>query len=124
VSFGQYPPPSSPMYRDSAQPVDEGEVLAEAKRVQIRSDHAVLVSVAQLLEEMLAELKALTARAAAGESRSSATIKTSARGVDLEVKSYADGLLPDAIGDALAGYARGQRELVELQARQWQATVR
>jgi len=78
----------------------------------------------QVLEEMLLELKSLTARAAAGESRSSATIKTSARGVDLEVKSYADGLLPDAIGDAVAGYARGQRELAALQVNQWQETVR
>ncbi len=76
----------------------------------------------QVLEDMLLELRALTARASAGESRSSATIKTSARGLDLEVKSYADGLLPDAVGDALAQYARGMRELGELQARQWQAS--
>jgi len=77
----------------------------------------------QVLEDMLVELRSLSARASAGESRSSATIKTSARGVDLEVKSYADGLLPDAIGDAVAGYARGQRELAALQARQWQDAV-
>jgi hypothetical protein len=57
------------------------------------------------------------------ESRSSCTVKTSTRGQDLEVKSYADGLLAKAVNEALGEYARGMRELQALQASQWQQTV-
>jgi len=102
----------------NAETIPESAV-APQKRVPIAAERPAN----QVLEDMLVELRALTARASAGESRSSATITTSARGVDLSVKSYADGLLPDAIGDAVAGYARGQRELAALQARQWQDAV-
>jgi hypothetical protein len=42
--------------------------------------------------------------------------------VDLSVKSYGDGLLQDAITDAIEGYARGMRELADLQSRQWADT--
>ncbi len=80
-------------------------------------------NVTTVLERMLEELKGINARASAGESRSSASVKTSTRGVDLDVKSYADGLLDDAITDAVHGYARGIRELAELQSRQWVETV-
>lgn len=97
-------------------PLSNDAIVAGGNRVPIRAERPAH----QVLEDILLEVRALTARAAAGESRSSATIKTSARGVDLEVKSYFDGLLPDAVGDALAAYARGQRELAELQANQWQ----
>lgn len=104
----------------NAETIPESAV-APQKRVPI--DVESYSTTHQVLVDMLVELRALTARASAGESRSSATITTSARGVDLSVKSYADGLLPDAIGDAVAGYARGQRELAALQARQWQDAV-
>jgi hypothetical protein len=89
-----------------------------------RNTHEILASLCQLAEEQLAELRHANARAAGpGESRSSACVKTSTRGVDLEVKSYADGLLPDAIDDAIEGYRRGQLKLAELQANQWRDTV-
>lgn len=106
-------PTPSPMFADSAAPIAEGI----GRRVAVeRSEH-------QVLEDVLAELRLANARAGAGEHHSSATIKTSARGVDLEVHSYADGLLSDAVGDALAQYARGMRELAALQARNWQLTA-
>jgi hypothetical protein len=116
------PEPHSPMFQGPAQPVAEGEALAEGKRVQIRSDHAVLVSLAQLAEESLAvQRHTLAALGASSESRSSATVKTSARTVDLECKSYDDGHLVPALDEAIAEYARGMRELAALQARNWQA---
>lgn len=83
----------------------------------------VLIRIQMTLEDILRVQQHLEARASAGESRSSASIKASTRGHDIEVKSYADGLLDDAITDAIHGYARGQRELAALQARQWVETV-
>lgn len=89
-----------------------------------RTDHQVLVSIAQLLEEQLAEIKHLRAAVgAAAESRSSASVKTSARGYDCDIKSYADGLLDTAIDEAVAGYARAQIELAALQANGWRETA-
>jgi len=94
-----------------------------AARPEERNAHAILAALAQLAEEQLAELKHLVARVSAGESRSSASVKDSTRGYDLEVKSYADGLLDDAVDDAIEGYRRGKLKLAELQANQWRDTV-
>lgn len=78
-SSGDSPPPS-PMFADSATPMDEGEVLAESKRVQIRSDHAVLVSLAQLAEEILAELHHIRVTlGSSSEDRTSVKIETGSK---------------------------------------------
>lgn len=127
---------NSPMFVGSAQAVPEPETTADTitrleasekylmdQNIQQRVPIDSQASVGLLLEAILDELKQLTAWASAGESRSSATVKTSTRGVDLDVKSYADGLLNDAITDAIHGYARGMRELAELQSRQWVETA-
>lgn len=80
---------------------------------------------AELLTRELDELRHIRAAldVPLTESRSSCTVKTSTRGQDLEVKSYADGLLAKAVNEALGEYARGMRELQALQASQWQQTV-
>jgi hypothetical protein len=89
-----------------------------------RTDHQVLVSIAQLQTEQLAALQHIRKSLdQPTESRSSCTVKTSTRGHDLEVKSYADGLLAPAVNEALREYARGMRELIALQANQWEQTA-
>jgi hypothetical protein len=109
---------SSPFYSGTGQPIPE------PKLIPIRTDHDVLVSLCQLAEEQLAVSRHLLAAASTPkESRSSATVKTSARGYDLEVKSYADGVLPTAVDEAVAEYARAQCKLAALQLANWAATV-
>lgn len=86
--------------------------------------HEVLVNIAQLQTEQLAALQHIRhSLDQPTESRSSCTVKTSTRGQDLECKSYADGLLPRAVNEAISEFARGQRLLAELQANQWQETA-
>lgn len=65
-----------------------------------RTDHQVLVSIAALLEELVAEIRHLRSdiNARAG-SASSVEVKTSTRGVDICAKSYADSPI-DVAGDA------------------------
>lgn len=58
-----------------------------------------------------------------GEARSSASVKDSTRGYDLDVKSYDDGHLAGALDEAIREYARGKRLLRELHANDWQDTV-
>ena len=89
-----------------------------------RTERDAAVSAANTLIELLGEVQHIRHNLGnASDSRSSATVKSSTRGVDLETKSYADGLLPSALDEALREYARGMRELQRLQANQWQETL-
>lgn len=89
----------SPMFIGSAEPI------GEAKRVAVRSDHDVLVSLAQLMEESLAvQRKILAALGASSDSRSSVEVKTSARGVDVGSKCYADSSMDGLSERATAEY--------------------
>lgn len=107
-------------------------VELQSRRIPIESPeagtyaptHEVLVNIAQLQTEQLATMQHIRKSLDQPmESRSSCTVKTSTRGHDLEVKSYADGLLANAVDDALRQYARGMRELLTLQANGWEQTV-
>lgn len=114
------PLPASPTYTGSAQPVAEPSKRVPVERFNVTD---VLERIERTLKAMLTVQQHLEARASAGESRSSASVKASTRGHDLEVKSYGDGLLDDAITDAIRGYARGMRELAALQKSQWVETL-
>jgi hypothetical protein len=84
----------------------------------------ILISIAQLLTEQLAALQHIrNSLDQPTESRSSCSVKTSTRGTDLDLKSYADGLLPRAVNEAISEYARGRRMLDELQTNQWIQTL-
>ena len=72
ATWGNSPP--SPLFTDSAQPIPEGQ------RIPIRTDHDVLVSIAELLEENLAIAKHALARLSeASEDRTSVKIETGAK---------------------------------------------
>jgi hypothetical protein len=100
-------------------PVDESVISDMAKAPD--PQEALIDRLGLTLEDLLAEVRHI--RAQAGERISSATVKTSTRGTDLECKSYADGQLGEALDEALAQYARGMRQLEALQMNGWKATV-
>ena len=76
------------------------------------------------LRLLVAELRRLNDKIAIeGEVRSSATVKSSTRGTDLECKSYDEGHLAPAVDEAITQYARGMLELQRLQQNNWQAEV-
>src|SRR6266536_3202571 len=83
-----------------------------------------MVSVPDSLRLLVVELRRLNDKIATeGEVRSSATVKSSTRGTDLECKSYDDGHLAAAMDDAISQYGRGMVELQRLQANGWQTEV-
>lgn len=104
-----------------------GHPTADTRRVPIqRADHDVLSDIANMLGRQIALLEHISGKLAtnsSSDSRSSATVKTSARGYDLEVHDYDDGHLSGALDGAIAQYARGLRELAALQANQWAEAV-
>lgn len=90
-----------------------------------RSSIDMLISMQMTNELILAALEHIrTAVRESSDSRSSASVKDSARGYDLEVKSYADGLLPTALDDAMREYARGKHELKALAENGWAESVK
>lgn len=93
-------------------------------RPVMRTDHEVLVDIADLLTRSLAQLEHIRhLLEQPTEARSSAEVKTSPRGHDLAVKSYADGFLQKATEDAVSEYAIGMRILADLAKNQWEQTV-
>jgi hypothetical protein len=113
-------------YREHLRDFSEGARAAwnHPQPGEERTDHQVLVSIAQLLTEQLATMQHIRQSLdQPTESRSSCTVKTSTRGHDLEVKSYNDGLLAGAVNDALENYCRGMRELTEVQKNGWERTA-
>jgi hypothetical protein len=82
-----------------------GAKLVPVQRHDERSDHAVLVSIAQLLEESLRVQRHVLAKVAQStDSRSSVEVKTSTRGVDIAAKSYADSDVSAQVTPAVLAY--------------------
>jgi hypothetical protein len=70
-----------------------------------RSEHDLLVSLAQLLEESLAVQRHILAKLGQStDSRSSVEVKTSTRGVDIAAKSYADSDVSAQVTPAVLAY--------------------
>lgn len=89
-----------------------------------RTDHQVLVSLCQLAEEQLAELKHLRAAVgASATSRSSVQLEQGAKEVRLSVKVYENSDVTEAGINAVAEFATLFREVERQQANQWRETV-
>jgi hypothetical protein len=92
--------------------------------VHERTSRDVLVSIAQMQVEILAELRHL--RAALGSSsRSSVELAETAKGaVQVTVKTYVDcAPIDDACTEAVAAFATLKQEVERGQMEQWHSTV-
>lgn len=89
-----------------------------------RSEGELLVSIAQLLEEQLAELRHIRAALAADDRKDSFAIdsNSSAGKIKVSAKRYA-ATVDEARADAELEFARGMALLEQAQTDGWQATV-
>jgi hypothetical protein len=92
---------------DNLSHTDGCPVCRNAGLGTVRSELQVLISVAQLLEETLAEVKHLNARlGSAADRTSSVEVKTSTRGVDIACKAYSGSDILGAESEAVRSYFR------------------
>jgi hypothetical protein len=88
-----------------------------------RDTHDLLVSIAQLLTEQLAELRHIRAALAASGSVSSVQLEQGAKEVRVTVKSYADSDVESAGTAALEEFGRLFRLVAQRQMAGWAETV-
>jgi hypothetical protein len=91
---------------------------------ETRNAHDVLVSLCQLAEEQLAELRRLNARAQSSESRSSAEIDSNgcAGRIKVKIKCYGE-TVEEASAGAMVEFTRAMAELEQAQLAGWKATL-
>jgi hypothetical protein len=109
---------------DAVEEAAHDLLLAAQRQGKVRrTEQQILVSIAQLLEELLAETRHVRAALAASGSVSSVQLEQNSKGINITVKSYESSDVEAAGTAALEEFGRVFREVERRQLDGWKQTV-